>query len=231
MPSKLLNHIKSNPGFTLIELLIVIAIIVIVVAVGAASYTTVAKNSRNTDRQAEIERLAIALEEYRADHGSYIPTGTTGSYWGIYGGEFEGVGVYCGIDPSQKDRLCCLHGGTIASTFIDSDGWTCPQPWNTYISDDLTFKQDVLYNDPINPTREIGSYHYASDGRTFALVARHYEGTPPVGHRLSDSKFYECEAKKFQAFDWTNGYFTFSPEVRQPTATEKNLRPGWSSCT
>ena len=197
----------------------------IVIGVGATSYTTVARNGRNTDRASELQKLANALEEYRADHGLYIESGGGTGYWGgTSHAEFEGAGVDC-ANPSQGERFCCLVGGSIASNFDDEilDGsgniigyWYCPEPYNVYIGSDVSLRKD-----PFETHTADSIYHYASDGKTFALVARHYEGTPPDGHRLSESMFYYCNAKSFQAgFNWDTTYAVFSPEIRQPTVTE-----------
>lgn len=222
----LLASKRFQIGFTLVELLIVVAIIAILVSVGAVSYSTAQRNARNADRASELTKLAVALEEYFADHGSYIPTGHGGSYWGVTGGEFEGAGVDC-LNPSQDERFCCLEGGSVASSFSDLGIWFCPPPYNTYITSDVRRRADILYEGTSNDA----IYHYASDGQSFAIVTRHYEGIPPIGHRLSDSQFYYCEADNFQPFDWSHTYAVFNTDIRQPTDDEKAARPGWSTCS
>ncbi len=63
--------LTSNTGFTLIELLIVITIIVIVIGVGAVSYTTVAKNARDSQRKSDLAKIAEALEQSYSDFHVY----------------------------------------------------------------------------------------------------------------------------------------------------------------
>src|SRR3990172_11575763 len=102
---KLLTSTKFQVGFTLIELLIVVVIIVIVIGVGAASYTTVARNARNTQRQADLAKIATALEEYYSDHGSY-PNHRGGTYL---------FGTANATSMPYSDDLNCLLGGSRAS--------------------------------------------------------------------------------------------------------------------
>lgn len=61
----------SKNGFTLIELLITISIIAILTAIGLVSYSAVAKQGRDSKRQADLRSIQSALEQYRADQGSY----------------------------------------------------------------------------------------------------------------------------------------------------------------
>ncbi len=58
-------------GFTLIELLVVISIIAVLSTIGFLTYTTVLKQGRDSKRQADLRSIQSALEQYRADQGSY----------------------------------------------------------------------------------------------------------------------------------------------------------------
>ncbi|HEY4695142.1 MAG TPA: prepilin-type N-terminal cleavage/methylation domain-containing protein [Candidatus Nanoarchaeia archaeon] len=62
---------QSPKGFTLIELLIVISIIAILVAIAAFSYSLAQKRTRNGQRQSDLNKFSLALEEYFADHREY----------------------------------------------------------------------------------------------------------------------------------------------------------------
>jgi prepilin-type N-terminal cleavage/methylation domain-containing protein len=63
---------SNKKAFTLIELLVVSTIIAILIAVGAVSYSSINKRSRDSKRKSDIEQIRAALEMYRADKGSYI---------------------------------------------------------------------------------------------------------------------------------------------------------------
>ncbi len=60
-------------AFTLIELLVVMMIIGILMAVTLRAYNTVMTGAAISKAEAQLERLKTAIEEYRADRGSYPP--------------------------------------------------------------------------------------------------------------------------------------------------------------
>lgn len=70
----------TSLGFTLLELLVSISIIGILVGVGAVSYTTAQKKSRNAKRKGDMKQIQTALEQCYSLQASY-PTAawTTGS--------------------------------------------------------------------------------------------------------------------------------------------------------
>ncbi len=58
-------------GFTLIELLIVIAIISILISIGLASFRRAQMQSRDRQRQADLNNIAGALEQFYGDNNQY----------------------------------------------------------------------------------------------------------------------------------------------------------------
>ncbi|HSX58046.1 MAG TPA: prepilin-type N-terminal cleavage/methylation domain-containing protein [Candidatus Saccharimonadales bacterium] len=213
--------LTSNTGFTLIELLIVITIIVIVIGVGAVSYTTVARNSRNSQRQSALKKISEALEEYYADHHTYPNTNVSG--------QFQTVGSDCG--KNAYDAICCLLGGTIASvdsSIIPAGSWRCTDPFNTYIAPGeklATIANRNIYTGlprdaSINPTDDSGTtlttkyYAYASDGQSYVLTTTNYEGTAPSENRFSStfSSYYWPKASAWVgSIAWGNQYAVRSP--------------------
>jgi general secretion pathway protein G len=69
-----MNHMKTQKrkAFTLIELLVVTTITAILVSVGAISYSSATRKSKDTKRRSDVEQIRSALEMYRADNGGYI---------------------------------------------------------------------------------------------------------------------------------------------------------------
>lgn len=64
---------KYTRGFTLIELLVVVAIIGILISVGAVSYMTAQKQSRDARRVSDMKEIQSAWEQYYSDNNSNYP--------------------------------------------------------------------------------------------------------------------------------------------------------------
>lgn len=69
---------KNNFGFTLIEVLVVVSIIGILSAVLAVNSIDSGKQSRDTDRQADLRAMQSAIELYKNKYGRY-PAGCNGA--------------------------------------------------------------------------------------------------------------------------------------------------------
>lgn len=61
-------------GFSLLELLVVIALIGILVSIGAASYTSGQRKTRDSRRTADMKAVQNALEQYYAANSAVYPT-------------------------------------------------------------------------------------------------------------------------------------------------------------
>ena len=64
-------------GFTLVEMIVVVSIIAILSSVGMFSYNQASKQSRDTNRQADLRLLQTAIELYKQKNGQY-PAGCNG---------------------------------------------------------------------------------------------------------------------------------------------------------
>ena len=70
---------KKFTGFSLVELLVVIAIIGILSTVSIISLSTIRSKQADTKRLADIKKIGVALERYRAVNGHY-PQCTVGTF-------------------------------------------------------------------------------------------------------------------------------------------------------
>lgn len=76
---------KHLRGFTIVEIIIVIVVIGILATVGIVSYGGMQARARDTERKADIDSMATALETYYEQSGRY-PDHTTMA--GLTGGSF-----------------------------------------------------------------------------------------------------------------------------------------------
>ena len=67
------KRIRGESGFTLIELLIVVAIIAIIAAIAVPNIISTNIRAKVKGVRADMGSIAIALEDYRIDHGYYPP--------------------------------------------------------------------------------------------------------------------------------------------------------------
>jgi len=65
---------KKNSGFTLLEILVVIGIITVLVSLGASSYTTAQKKSRDAKRKGDLKSIQSAFEQYYSVCGFAYPS-------------------------------------------------------------------------------------------------------------------------------------------------------------
>lgn len=66
-------------GFTLIELMVVVAVIAILAAIAFPSFNEQVRKGRRSDAMAEVGRMQLALERFRADNPTYDGSGVTGT--------------------------------------------------------------------------------------------------------------------------------------------------------
>ncbi|MBI3954531.1 type II secretion system protein GspG [Candidatus Collierbacteria bacterium] len=91
-------------GFSFVELLVVITIIAVMMGIGAVSYQTTGRNSRDTRRKSDIEVIKSALEIYRAEVGQY-PTLNTDINNKITSTSItDGVNTYLDPIPADPDE-------------------------------------------------------------------------------------------------------------------------------
>ncbi|MDE2590127.1 MAG: prepilin-type N-terminal cleavage/methylation domain-containing protein [Patescibacteria group bacterium] len=110
-------QISNKKGFTLIELLVVIAIIGILATLLMSNFIGIRQRARDGKRKSDISQLQAALEQYRADNGSYY-TGalTCGSQFSITNGSNQTI-IYMKTvpcDPLEQSGQNTYNNGSYA---------------------------------------------------------------------------------------------------------------------
>jgi len=65
---------KSRRGFTLIELLVVMTIVGLLLSIVAPGYVKQTDRARETVLRHNLQTLRVAIDDYRADHGTAPPS-------------------------------------------------------------------------------------------------------------------------------------------------------------
>lgn len=64
---------KFRQGFSLIELMIVLAIAGLIISLVFVAASAAQRNSRDTTRRADTQKLATAIEQYASNHNGALP--------------------------------------------------------------------------------------------------------------------------------------------------------------
>ncbi|MFA6005036.1 MAG: type II secretion system protein [Patescibacteria group bacterium] len=102
----------SKKGFSLLELLVVIGIIAVLLAIGAASYSSIQRKSRDAKRRGDLKTLQQSMEQYYAVCGNLYPT------------VFPGTGVNTAI-VCAASALTILPTGQIPFDPKDGTAYDC----------------------------------------------------------------------------------------------------------
>ena len=102
---------KNTSGFTIVELLIVIVVIAILAAISIVAYTGIQQRARDSERKAELQTIAKAVEMYYAANGNYpMSSGwctqisnTTSGYDVAFRNELSEFLPQVPYDPSYQD--------------------------------------------------------------------------------------------------------------------------------
>lgn len=117
---------KRISGFTLVELMIVVVIMSVLAAIAYPSYTKYTTQSRRSDAQIALTRIAAAQEKYFSDFSYYAKT--------ISGTRAQGTGAgnndtVLGLDATSLDghydlqlaagntQGACAAGGSIGASY------------------------------------------------------------------------------------------------------------------
>jgi prepilin-type N-terminal cleavage/methylation domain-containing protein len=130
----------KKQGFTLVEMMVVVSIIGILASIIYANFGSARALSRDDVRKSALKETQLALELYKAQHGSYPLTGCG-----------AGAGVWAGPGPTggafTSAQSCTVYIPGLAPGFIA-----------------------VLPADPSRENEAGFGFYYRSDGASYKLV-------------------------------------------------------------
>lgn len=168
------SSIKS--AFTLVELIIVISILSILALIAIMLFSSQTLKGNDARRKSDINRIAIAIEEYEKDHNCYPPY------------------VICGVHPTQPiypylNNVPC-DPITNASYFYEDQSASCPLWFRIYTV--LQYTQDPVAIPGIGPN---SSFNYVQGSANAPSVSAN--STPPPGTGGGGSpnaQYYGCRS-------------------------------------
>ena len=163
----------TRRGFTLIEMLVVIGIIVVLVAILFPVFATVREQSRQTACIGNLNQLAIALKQYRADHGRYpfMPYYNPavqryqGGFSALYPDYVDDTSLLIcpsdrnidGIEKEAAQRVYCSYNGAVTSVDTgDETTWAFDEGNFTHIQTGASISDA--------PTRSYNYFGYENSG-------------------------------------------------------------------
>jgi general secretion pathway protein G len=117
---------RKSKGFTMIELLVSVTIIAVLTVIGAVSYSSVNKRSRDVKRKSDLEQIRSALEMYRSDQAEYPNAGlTVGSFTNTTALASFTVPSYMPSVPSDPNADKSYYYQPIATTGVYNSYCIC----------------------------------------------------------------------------------------------------------
>lgn len=109
----------KQKAFTLIEFLVIVAIVGILSVIVVANVSGARSRARDTQRKADLEAIAIALQNYYSTNKNWMEAG---SGCGYSGNGNEWFNMENGTNYPKSMAQCLIDAGAMSSIIIDPTG-------------------------------------------------------------------------------------------------------------
>ena len=134
---------RQKSGFTLIEVMIVVSIISLVTGAVMVSLSAARLKTEATQALADIQKIGLYLETYRANYGSYPTSCGTGGAWASRNANPWGCGLgACWISQFSGEGWCPLP--------YDLNTTTSPTSQYIYYTDGSGNNYKLIYHSPVS---------------------------------------------------------------------------------
>lgn len=133
---------KRKAGFTLIEVMIVVSIISLVTGAVIVSLSAARLKIQATQALADLQKIALYVETYRANYGAYPLSCGAGGAWASRNANPWGCGLgACWISQFSGEGWCPLPYNQIAPT---------PTNQYMYMTDVAGNNYKLIYHSPVS---------------------------------------------------------------------------------
>ncbi len=133
-------------GFTLIEIMIVTAIISLLMGVVSVSLQAARLKTEATQGLADLQKIALYIETYRANYGTYPLSCGTGGSWASFNSAYGCNLGACWISQFSGEGWCPLP----RNLNLPPGGYATNQSQYIYITDVSGTNYKLIYHAPVS---------------------------------------------------------------------------------
>lgn len=138
---------KRKAGFTLIEVMIVVSIISLVTGAVMVSLSAARLKTEATQALADLQKISLYLETYRANYGAYPPSCGSGGSWASRNANPWGCGLgACWISQFSGEGWCPLP----YNLNPPPAGYSAAQSQYIYYTDGAGNNYKLIYHGPVS---------------------------------------------------------------------------------
>lgn len=139
-------RLAKERGFTLIEIVVVATIIFLLIGIVSVSLQAVRLKTQAAQGLADLQKIALSLEKYKANYGAYPLSCGTGGQWASYNSSFGCNLGPCWIPQFSGEGWCPLP----RNMNLPPVGVAANQSQYIYITDGAGANYKLIYHQPVS---------------------------------------------------------------------------------